>query len=74
MADLMTPILQKDKVFNLRLQIPEKCANVMMATADDFEEVPSVTAGNIAVVSGLTASIFFSVLVCCLSLLLVTKQ
>ncbi|KAK3926803.1 Ribosome-releasing factor 2, mitochondrial [Frankliniella fusca] len=46
-------IIRKDKVFNLRLQVPEKCGNVMVATADDFEEVPSVGAGNIAVISGL---------------------
>ncbi|KAE8750087.1 hypothetical protein FOCC_FOCC003211 [Frankliniella occidentalis] len=42
-------IIKKDKVFNLRLQIPEKCVNVMVATADDFEQVASVSAGNIAV-------------------------
>lgn len=46
-------ISKKEKIFNVRLQMPEKCTNVMVATANDFEEVPTVTAGNIAVVSGL---------------------
>lgn len=40
----------------MRLQIPEKCTNVMVATADEFEEMPSITSGNIAVVSGLNVS------------------
>lgn len=43
----------------MRLEIPEKCNNVMVATADDFEEVPVVSAGNIAVVSGLNVSMIY---------------
>lgn len=46
----------------MRLEIPEKCNSVMVATADDFEEVTSVSAGNIAVVSGLIVSTVFTVM------------
>lgn len=50
-------MFQKDKIFNVRSQTSEKCSHVLVATADDFQEVPCVTAGNIAVVSGLTVSV-----------------
>lgn len=45
--------LQNQKIFNLRAESSEQIKNVMIAYADDYEEVNTVTAGNVAAVTGL---------------------
>ncbi|CAH0395875.1 unnamed protein product [Bemisia tabaci] len=44
---------KNQKIFNLRAESSEQIKNVMIAYADDYEEVNTVTAGNVAAVTGL---------------------
>ena len=43
-------------VYNINRSLTEKFTKLMVAFADDYREVEEVTAGNIAVLSGLTVS------------------
>ncbi|KAG8222143.1 hypothetical protein J437_LFUL002140, partial [Ladona fulva] len=45
------------KIYNLRSQKSEVASKLMIATADDYEDVENVETGNIAVVSGLKETV-----------------
>lgn len=49
--------IKGQKIYNIHQNISEQTGRLLVAYADDFEEVPEVTNGNIAVVTGLKVSL-----------------